>query len=82
MNDFIARLASRIVLGVGIAASPLAAAHADEAVPFIPRLVLSSTIPANGDLNPYGLAFVPDGFAPGGTIAPGEVAARPSRKRR
>jgi hypothetical protein len=73
MNSFIARLASRIVLGVGIAASPLAAARADEAEPFIPRIILSSTIPANGDLNPYGLVFVPDGFAPGGAIAPGDV---------
>ena len=40
---------------------------------FIPRAVNSSTIPANGDVNPYGVAFVPGGFAPGGTIAAGDV---------
>ncbi|HLH96137.1 MAG TPA: hypothetical protein VKW08_13570 [Xanthobacteraceae bacterium] len=27
-----------------------------------PRRVISSTIPKNGDLNPYGIVFVPDGF--------------------
>lgn len=32
-----------------------------------------STIPSNGDLNPYGVAFVPTGFPSGGSIAPGDV---------
>src|SRR5260370_25980778 len=74
MNCFFARPACRMVFGAGIAALSLAAAYADEEKgPFIPRIILSSTIPANGDLNPYGLAFVPDGLAPGGTIAPGDV---------
>ncbi len=27
----------------------------------------------NGDLNPYGVAFVPDGFPSGGVISPGDV---------
>jgi hypothetical protein len=40
---------------------------------FIPRTINSSTIPANGDVNPYGVAFVPDGFASGGTITAGDV---------
>jgi len=74
MNCFFARPACRMVFGAGIAVLSLAAAYADEEKgPFIPRIILSSTIPANGDLNPYGLAFVPDGFASGGTIAPGDV---------
>lgn len=74
MNRFFARLGCRIVFGAGVAVLSLAAAYPDEATkPFIPRIILSSTIPASGDLNPYGLAFVPDGFAPGGTIAPGDV---------
>jgi hypothetical protein len=47
------------------------AAKADNA--FLPRLIVSSTIPANGDLNPYGVAFVPQNFPRGGTIAPGDV---------
>jgi DNA-binding beta-propeller fold protein YncE len=49
------------------------AVSADEERAFIPRLVNSSTIPANGDLNPYGVAFVPEGFPAGGTIAAGDV---------
>jgi hypothetical protein len=40
---------------------------------FIPQLVNSSTIPANGDVNPYGVAFVPSGFPSGGKIASGDV---------
>ena len=74
MNWFFARFACRIVFAAGVAALSLAAAYADEQTrPFIPRIILSSTIPANGDLNPYGLAFVPDGFASGGSIEPGDV---------
>jgi hypothetical protein len=44
---------------------------ADDA--FLTRTVNSSTIPSNGDLNPYGVAFVPDGFAVGGKLAAGDV---------
>jgi DNA-binding beta-propeller fold protein YncE len=47
------------------------ATHAEDA--FIPQAVNSSTIPANGDVNPYGVAFVPDGFPAGGRIAAGDV---------
>jgi hypothetical protein len=32
-----------------------------------------STVPANGDVNPYGVAFVPKGFAGGGSLQPGDV---------
>jgi hypothetical protein len=39
--------------------------------PFLPLQV--STIPSNGDTTPYGLAFVPNSFPYGGTIAPGEL---------
>jgi DNA-binding beta-propeller fold protein YncE len=46
-------------------------ARADEA--FLPLEINSSTIPANGDLNPYGVAFVPRGFPGGGAIAAGDV---------
>jgi DNA-binding beta-propeller fold protein YncE len=48
-----------------------AAAHAQDA--FIPKAITSSTMPANGDVNPYGVAFVPRGFPAGGTIAAGDV---------
>ncbi len=33
----------------------------------------TSTIPANGDNNPYGVAFVPDGFPKGGKTAAGDI---------
>jgi hypothetical protein len=32
-----------------------------------------TTIPANGDQNPYGVALVPTGFPRGGTLKPGDV---------
>ena len=35
--------------------------------------VVVSTVPPNGDVNPYGVAFVPPGFPKGGTIAPGDI---------
>src|ERR1700693_2271355 len=42
--------------------------------PFLPGPVrVVSTVPANGDLNPYGVAFVPPVFPAGGTIHPGDV---------
>jgi hypothetical protein len=42
------------------------ASQADAAEAFLPRLVNSSTVPPIGDLNPYGVAFVPAGFPSGG----------------
>jgi hypothetical protein len=40
---------------------------------FLPSPIqTASTIPANGDVNPYGVAFVPLGF-PGGILNPGDV---------
>jgi hypothetical protein len=32
-----------------------------------------STVPANGDVNPYGVAFVPRGFPSGGLLSPGDI---------
>jgi hypothetical protein len=47
-------------------------------VPLIDELsakpnVSVSTVPANGDVNPYGVAFVPAGFKSGGSLHPGDV---------
>jgi len=66
----------RAVFGVFAALIGLAAASvvpADDSGAFIPKLINSSTIPSNGDLNPYGVAFVPAGFPSGGAIAAGDV---------
>ncbi|HMB03140.1 MAG TPA: hypothetical protein VKP69_05285, partial [Isosphaeraceae bacterium] len=32
-----------------------------------------STVPTNGDTNPYGVAFVPNGFPSGGKLNPGDI---------
>ena len=57
--------------GFGLWASLAPAADSDDA--FIARIVNTSTIPANGDVNPYGVAFVPDHFPEGGALAAGDV---------
>lgn len=42
--------------------------------PFLPTNVrIVSTVPANGDLNPYGVAVVPRAFPAGGSVSPGDV---------
>jgi hypothetical protein len=48
-------------------------AAAARAQQFFPEIIISSTIPANGDLNPYGVAFVPPGFPSGGPLEPGDI---------
>jgi hypothetical protein len=50
----------------------------DQHQPIIPNLPSSptlsvSTIPANGDVNPYGVAFVPDDFVKKGSLLPGDI---------
>ena len=47
--------------------------QADAAEAFIPQVINSSTVPSSGDVNPYGVAFVPVGFPAGGKIAAGDV---------
>jgi len=71
----LARVAFRAPVAAVVVLTSLAATQATawETFPFIPRLIVSSTIPGIGDLNPYGLAFVPEGFPSGGTIKEGDV---------
>jgi hypothetical protein len=67
-------VARRTLSAGAVALVSIAAAQAeDNEGRFIPNVIVSSTIPANGDLNPYGVAFVPQGFPGGGTISPGDV---------
>lgn len=59
----IACLLSTAIAGIGWSAS----------APYLPMPPqTSSTVPLNGDVNPYGVAFVPNGF-PGGVLNPGDV---------
>jgi len=63
------------LFGAAIALFPLRswADPDDPGKRFIPRILVSSTIPENGDLNPYGVAFVPPGFPAGGPLSPGDI---------
>ena len=36
-------------------------------------VIVSSTVPLNGDLNPYGVVFVPRDFARSGVLKPGDL---------
>jgi hypothetical protein len=63
-------LSTAIVLFAVFSGMPRAGAEA-----FLPdQLTIFSTVPPNGDLNPYGVAFVPQGFQSGtGPLRPGQV---------
>jgi len=57
----------------GLVCSPASMAANDDP-PFLPAQVRAvSTVPSNGDVNPYGVAFVPPGFPAGGAINPGDI---------
>jgi hypothetical protein len=55
------------------AASTLPLLH--RLAPIVPALTrqVFSTIPSNGDVNPYGVAVVPQGIPTGGTLQPGDI---------
>ena len=65
-------VAISLIPAVFAALAPMNAARAGAPL-FLPETVVSSTVPENGDVNPYGVAIVPPGFPSGGTIAPGDV---------
>ena len=44
-----------------------------DAVGFLPNQMIVSTVPPNGDVNPYGVAFVPQGFPNGGSLKAGDI---------
>jgi hypothetical protein len=71
-----ARAVFGVVLALGVG-SFVAASNEDEQ-PVIPSLPATptasdSTVPPNGDLNPYGVAFVPAEFPSGGLLSPGDI---------
>jgi hypothetical protein len=57
-------------LVAALSALPMTPAAAFSA---LPDIVVSSTVPANGDVNPYGVAIVPPGFPAGGAIKAGDI---------
>ena len=45
-----------------------------DATGFLPNQMIVSTVPPNGDVNPYGVAFVPQGFQSGaGPLRAGDI---------
>jgi hypothetical protein len=70
--------ASVIAIWIVVATSIVLRGAGVPGAPIIPGLSAMpafsvSTVPSNGDVNPYGVAFVPDGFPPGGLIAQGDI---------
>ncbi|MGU7770130.1 hypothetical protein ACV229_08095 [Burkholderia sp. MR1-5-21] len=69
----IARTLRRAACGVGLVALSSTFAWAGSDVILPPAFVTSTTVPANGDVNPYGIAFVPQGVPAWSTLKPGDV---------
>ncbi len=77
-TDFRSLVRKSVLFGAAfflMAAAPMVT-HAQESdlpTPFLPAQVHPvNTVPPNGDVNPYGVAFVPPGF-PTGTANPGDI---------
>jgi len=71
MNPNFVRFPFRLLVLLVVGSVSLTALGDDRK--FLPHQIVSSTVPASGDQNPYGVAFVPKEFPDGGTIAPGDV---------
>ncbi len=75
MKNKILQVMPGMVLLISLAASALPGSGGGS--PIIPPpgspILSVSTDPGNGDGNPYGVAFVPDGFPPGGPLRAGDV---------
>src|SRR5713101_7610774 len=63
------------IVCAGIALFAVFSGTARAVDPFLPdQFTIFSTVPPNGDVNPYGVAFVPQGFQSGtGPLRPGHV---------
>jgi len=67
-------LGTALALTLALSGAATASDHHRELIPFLPNPVQTvSTVPANGDQNPYGVAFVPNGFPGGGKANPGDI---------
>jgi hypothetical protein len=63
-----------VFLTAAISAFSTAALAAPPVIPFLPSPENVSTVPPNGDQNPYGVAFVPRDFkGNGGPLQPGDI---------
>jgi hypothetical protein len=74
-------LISACIFGTGFSSRMAAAAdggdhvapQAASTLPVLPQILPATTVPANGDVNPYGVVFVPNGFHTGGALNPGDI---------
>ncbi len=75
MNRQLKSHRTAVLLGCVAASLTLATGlQASDYEPFLPSPVqVVSTIPPNGDVNPYGVAFVPTGFPAGGLLHVGDI---------
>jgi hypothetical protein len=64
-----------IFAAIGISTLWIGALNAAPTIPFLPTPQNISTVPPNGDVNPYGVAFVPHDFPnnTGGPLQPGDI---------
>ncbi|MFT0171741.1 hypothetical protein ACLKMY_22455 [Paraburkholderia mimosarum] len=70
----VSRCLRELALGAGLLAATLGSAWASGPESILPpQFATSSTVPANGDVNPYGIAFVPAGVPSWSTLKPGDV---------
>ena len=72
-HETVARIKTLLSIGIAFYAvfGGMLCADADG---FLPNQRIVSTVPPNGDLNPYGVAFVPQGFQSGaGPLRPGDI---------
>jgi hypothetical protein len=60
-----------VPMAIALVLSQLGPGPAKADAPLLPIVATTTTVPANGDLNPYGVAFVPSTFSGGGTPSPG-----------
>jgi len=62
---------TQLVISTALLAAGSVQAAQDAFLPSPVQMV--STVPANGDVNPYGVAFAPDNFPRSGKIQPGDI---------
>ena len=73
-NHTLARTAFVAAFVMAFAGLTQVAKAATSSTPFLPNPVVNvSTVPPNGDVNPYGVAFVPPGFPTGGALNVNDV---------
>jgi hypothetical protein len=65
--------AKPVLIALALAAVPMFFTWAQSQPVLPPPQPVVSTIPANGDINPYGVAFVPHHAAAGLTLQPDDI---------